>query len=144
MAPDEPQQLIDGYACDCQSQEPEQDSFDGLLGGFVYYFSACSLIDEFEHFTSVDDSVSVADSPGIVFEVLSEILTSTALDCHMWFRHDEVGSSCEAEVRVDDMGVFGEIDSNEEGRVDLGCDCALAVVQLGRVVVLFKELSAYH
>ena len=86
----------------------------------------------------------MADSPGIVFEVLSEILTSTALDCHMWFRHDEVGSSCEAEVRVDDMGVFGEIDSNEEGRVDLGCDCALAVVQLGRVVVLFKELSAYH
>ena len=40
------------------------------------------------------------------------------------------------------MGVFGEIDSHEEGRVDLGCDCALAVVQLGRVVVLFKELPA--
>jgi hypothetical protein len=57
------------------------------------------------------------------------------------FGYDKVGSCLHTEVTEDDVGISGKIYPNEKSRIVFGCDGALSIVQLCRIVVLLVKLS---
>ena len=108
---------VNSYSYQGDQNEPKEHLDHREEGSLIEDLLASSFVYKFKHLMSSNMSVCVTDTPLELLQVHFSL--DLAHHCHMWFGHDQVGSTIEAKSLVDGHSLQAMGNLGEEGWIGI-------------------------